>query len=165
MKQQNSSPLQCRQILFLTLVALLLSSCLVEGTDTGNPGLADPSLSNEGDSSEPIDYFAIKICQTIDDCHPTAPDNCFQLMLTQNNIDTELGLEVDEYETFAIIRTEAREGRLTVNSEAFDLCIDDIEALTCESSEVANAYNPSLSNSLEGVAEMIPSSCQNFFEE
>ncbi|MEM7646711.1 MAG: hypothetical protein AAF203_07375 [Pseudomonadota bacterium] len=140
------------------LLCLLLTACLNDGTDTGNPGLieGDPM---DGVTSSFLTQFADSICMRLGECEGGPLSGCRSDLFDQDNIDTEIGVGDLDYPTLGDINTAQVMGDLTGNTDDLITCIQDIEALSCSDSDVMNAYDPMASNPYVGVATIIPGTC------
>ena len=143
----------------LFFLCLTLCSCLNEGTDVGNPGFNNMI----GDAGRPTIRLTITTCNLLSDCEGETIDNCSTDVLKQTNIDTELGLAADDFPDLEAINKAEFDGLITANTDSLQACDDDIKALSCSDSSVQGAYHSLASNPYEGVAAMLPTSCQGVF--
>lgn len=151
------------KILQLTFLLSLLVSCKIDGTDTGNPGLDVPASGEYPISEMFLGKVVEASCELLNRCHGGSITNCPQGIFSQTNIDTEIGLFPSDYRDLAAVQTALVNGDLTADFQALDLCAQEIEALSCAVAEVSDAYDPTLTNPLEGVAAMLPLSCTGIF--
>lgn len=156
-----------RAILLLILL-FQLTGCL-DGTDTGNPGqtsgdnLTSPINNDGGGKLPPLSSFVDAICTKLSSCEGSTIINCDADVYAQTNIDNEIGLTPGDFTDLNEVEDGIKTSTITLNTTARDQCILDINSLTCGNPAVTAAYDDMASNPFEGVAAMLPVSCQSLF--
>ncbi len=157
--------------IMILLLCLSCASCILDGTDTGNPGIDNPTNCSDsgcdqmsgGGYESKISGVIYEVCQLINDCKSQSMDSCRKALKTQRNIDTEVGLADSDYETVNDIIIAERYGFLIADSQAARICEEDISRLECIDTGVDESYDASLNNPYEKTADVLPTSCIDIF--
>ncbi len=157
------------RFLQLLLICLLLSSCLVEGTDTGNPGIECDSFGDCQANSDPESLTSISavvdsLCLLINECEGPSTSSCQSSLYEQDNIDTEVGLDDLAFASVQEIINAERQGLIQADLDVLGLCIEDIEKIDCSDSGVDDSFDPGLTNPYEKTANVIPVSCSSLYD-
>ncbi|MBT4761956.1 MAG: hypothetical protein HOO06_09690 [Bdellovibrionaceae bacterium] len=163
-------------IVFMLFALQLLSSCDSNcGTVTGNPfSCAKEKIPSHANTGSPIitDYFSTSLrsftCQRISTCHNNiTATECNNEFLNITNIDTEIGLSSGVYTSFSDIQVAEQNNNISANVTQGNLCLTELNTITCENTLMQNAYDSTALSPLEGVAQLISqgtTSCQATFQ-
>lgn len=153
--------------IFTLLFLLSLTSC---GTDTGNPG--QDNINNDmgtiiadTPSEEMIPTLVNSICERMDTCHNQTSEDCKPSIFNLENIDTEIGIDKNSYKSLHEIHSAVSQGDIINDPITFNNCLSDIQQLSCDAPSVQNAFIKGSSNEYDGVANMLPKSCEGSFNE
>ena len=147
--------------LILFLVLIFASSCGLGGTDTGNPGdtgdTQDMPTSPNSSNTRGIEYIISGLCSKLVSCHPTLDQSdCEEGLYVQSNIDTELGLGLNEYATLTDVLDAENAFELEYSATDLQSCLTGISALTCSSTALQTAYTQATPQNFNNVYRMIP---------
>ena len=150
---------------FLLAALLTLTSCLQAG-DVSN------STAPKDKKTNMVQYASGKILYSL--CGKQAACNtsldtefCADKFLLLKNIDTELGVSQGLYTNFEALMMGEIAGKLKVDKNATDMCMNAIDELDCGNQLVKRAYDRNLDNPFARMADMIPQdqlSCQGIFK-
>lgn len=151
------------KLLALLTVSLLFTGCKLRGgTDTGNP-LRDDNSAIEDPGLTFTEALIDRVCEKRLECNPDVIGlECLSGVSRQSNIDSEIGLPEDLFEDlFELIRAEkSADERLQLNLEEAVVCFLFIENLTCDSGEVLDSFDETLSDPFVPTYLMLSDQCQ-----
>lgn len=130
-----------KTFLAIFVLPLFLSACLVSpGTNTGNPG--DDMHSEPGSDPAISQYLVLSVCRKIKDCYPQSNSSiCYSKAMDLSGYTSELGSTAAAYNSMNDLLVDETDGKLTPNNTNSQTCMTAIEALSCSSSLVQNAYS------------------------
>jgi hypothetical protein len=144
------------------LVATALCFMLGCGTDTGNPGLINPSSG----MGTPIfvEQAVASTCRKMMDCHPGLSEaDCRHGLYSLNNLDTVFGLQDERYATLADVAAAELKGELSPKSDSAVSCLKSISQLTCSDPLVVQAYQPLAPQKFSEVHKIFAPVCQSVY--
>ena len=155
------------RLLFKIVTCILLCSCKIEGTDTGNPGFNydNPSTPVGNEELFPTEIYelTITICSPLSPCEGEVIDGCFDSVFEMDNINMEVGLRPGAFKTLREIHIAVVNKVLEPDIVAYEHCSLQIEAMACTDGKVKNAYNKNHPRPFLGVAKMLPRACRHIF--
>jgi hypothetical protein len=132
------------KVKFLLLIfVFLINGCgLFQGTNTGNPGIANEQITTPaGYLTTYSDRLSHQICSSLNRCFPSASYvNCIASNSDNPQIPVELKLNTN-YATLSIIKEAEIQHQLIISTINGNSCILSIESISCESTEMVGAYD------------------------
>jgi hypothetical protein len=132
------------------LFCALASGC--GGTETGNP-------TNNKTNNNPISVsegLLDTICSKLAQCQGLGHDACLSGVKASSSIDTEIGL-ASGFGTFQSIIDAEKAGTITGDRTAAGQCDTAISNLSCSSTEVTGAYDPSSPSDFSAIHQIVTS--------
>jgi parallel beta-helix repeat protein len=107
------------------------------------------------------------VCSLMTECRSDLSfSSCQNGVLNTTGVDAALGLTAGSYATYSAMLNAEEAGTIAANDAMADSCYVGIASLSCSSSTVQAAYNPSQTDPFSGVAAMVdstPSTCNNVY--
>ncbi len=150
-----------KHVSLIFLVLILFSGCSYQGTGTGNP-ISPPQASATNGSYASLIFT--NVCKVISSCHSeTTQDACWLGIETATNFANHLGVSiVPEPTVYEIIGLESS-GALISNGSVATSCLTKLWQLTCDDTNVQNAYRSSDPNPFNLAAEVLDPICKTLF--
>jgi hypothetical protein len=151
---------------------LALFGCKFTGTDVGNPmGASSPDEEQNCDGSQrcmPTPYVQIQvgqICEVINRCSGVSATTCYDAVFDQSGLNQVLSkLPLDTYREL-----DAAYGKkqINVNPQAWNLCLDTIQNLDCQSETVHEIYSSDQPQNYSNIHKILfaHSSCLEIYSE
>jgi len=147
------------QITLLFLLSILVSC----GTDTGNPGeTARAGLGQ--DRLYFVDRFVDAACLKIHSCRENMAIRDCEALYTEPNMPASLGWRESDFENLNGVLGFEMGGQITPNEEVANSCLEEIKNLSCETTEMREAFNGDSTRPFENANRVIPTRCQSVFE-
>jgi len=147
------------QITLLFLLSILVSC----GTDTGNPGeTARAGLGQ--DRLLFVNRFVEATCLQIQSCHEDQSITDCEALYTEQNMPASLGWGESDFENLNGVLGFEMGGQITPNEETANSCLEEIKNLSCETSEMREAFDGDSTRPFEKANRVIPARCQSVFE-
>lgn len=150
-------------IVFLTILGYNNCSSNDQGGTNGDTVVGNPLPSVPGNPpSGPVAVnvaqgLSTQLCILIVNCDLGAnAKTCTTEISSLNGFGAELGLSQSAYSSLSSISTAEASGEIVPNVVNYNQCMADLQGLSCNISQVKNAYDASLANPFSNAIGILP---------
>lgn len=158
----------------LMLIIILIVGCgSIGGTETGNPGDQNAPEQEQEQEETPVTadmplpatlQLLDTLCGKLTECFTTLSfEACESGILSSNNLDEEIGLTQNQYNSYQEIIEAEESGELIADLDTFSSCQESIKSITCTDTEVQIVADQDIFSQSAGLLSLTEGLCKDVF--